>query len=192
MDRVVIEQSLIKTLCFALLAGIMLAAGVWLTYIKHISLMKGIFCIAFFGIVFLYLLYRLLNPRDILVIDFEGFTEASTYLGVGFVPWSNVNDIYVGRVSVQVRMVRTNKKFICVTLHDADAVLSNVSAFKRSIIKMNMSLGYEPVMINLLLASEKRDDVLKMMKEYYEMSLLSRRESYRLSASSNVEISDMN
>ncbi len=171
MDRIAIKQSQIKILWLLLLAGMMLAVGVLFTYDKSISLVKGILCISFFGIVFLYLLYRLLNPRDILVIDSEGFTDASTYLGVGFVPWSNVKDIYVRKVRIQVRMARTNKAFICVALHDADAVLSYVSAFKRSIIKMNMSLGYEPVMINLVLSLEKRDVAFKMMKEYYEKSL---------------------
>lgn len=173
MNGVVIKQSQFKILWLLLLSGIMVAAGVWITYLKRISLVTGIICIAIFAIVFMYLLYRLLSPRDILVIDSDGFTDASTYLGVGFVPWSNVKDIYVGKVRVQVRMARTNKEFICVTLHDADAVLSSLSAFKRSIIKMDMSLGYEPVMINLVLSWEKRDAVLKLMKEYHEASLAS-------------------
>lgn len=173
MDRVVIKQSTEKTLWLSLLTGIMLAAGISETYYKRISFATGIFCIACAGFAFVYLLYRLLNPRDMLVIDSEGFTDASTYLGVGFVPWSNVKRIYVDRIPIYGShgILLAKKEHIFIELHDIDEVLSNLSDSQRSIINVNMSLGYGPIMINLDLSSAKRDDVLKMMKEYHESRL---------------------
>lgn len=109
------------------------------------------------------------------MIDSEGFTDASTYLGVGFVPWTNVNRIYVDRIPIYGSHGRllAKKEHIFIELHDIDAVSSNLSDSQRSIINVNMSMGYGPIMINLDLSSAKRDDVLKMMKEYYEKSLAS-------------------
>lgn len=177
MDRVVIKQNQFKTLWFVLLTGIMLAAGILETYNKRISIATGILCIACAGFGFVYLLYRMLNPRDILVIDSEGFTDASTYLGVGFVPWTNVKRIYVDKIPIYGShgTLLAKKEHIFIELHDTDAVLSDLSDSQRSLTNVSMSLGYGPIMISLDLSSAKRDDVLKMMKEYHEASLASER-----------------
>ena len=171
MNRVSIVQDRQKTLWFLLLAYTMLAISIGACYFKPTMFFftAGILGIAFSAIAFFYLLYRLLNPREILVIDSDGFIDTSSAMSVGFVPWSNVKRIFLGKDNGFSPAF--GKDHICITLHDTEAVLSCVPALKRSMINTSISSGNPPIIINLDLSSEKEEVAYKMMKEYYEKSL---------------------
>ena len=174
MNRVVIKQNQFKTLWLLLIGCILDATCIWLL---HINLSKRDFLYVAFGSVFfavcvLYILYRLIKPRDVLVIASDGFTDASSSGSVGFVPWSNVERIYIGKVKIP--RARPDEEFICVTLHNTEAVLSELPSYKRFGMEFNISAGNAPIMIGFRLASESIETVFPMMQEYYEASLASK------------------
>lgn len=169
MNRVVIKQNQFKSLWLLLLACIMTAGCIWLCQTTR-SLFY--FLVSIFGSLFgiaclLYFLYRFLKPKDVLIINSDGFIDTSSFVSVGFVPWSNVSSICIRRVE--------HKELICITLHDTEAVLSNVPAYKGHSINGNISLGYAPNMIGLDFASENIKTVFPIMKEYLEASLSQQR-----------------
>ncbi len=173
MNRVVIKQNQFKTLWLLLLACIMTAVCIWLfqTTRSLFYFLVGVFGSLFFIAGLLYILYRFLKPKDILIINSDGFIDTSSFVSVGFVPWSNVSSIYIRRVK--------HKKLICITLHNTEAVLSNVPAYKGHSINSNISLGYAPIMIGLDFASENIETVFPIMKEYHEASLTSRQRMHK-------------
>jgi len=174
MKEIRIKQSVGKQIKLLLLAIIMVALSIAAAiiigsssdYIKgnearkilHTAVM--IISALFFGVALIFLLFRIIRPKDVLIINENGFTDRSAISSVGFVPWASVEQIYISSVM--------NQSFISVEIHDADNFKSLSPRHKRIFRKANSSLGFPAINITLNSAKEGYEDVLSLLQKYLD------------------------
>ena len=99
----------------------------------------------FFGMCLVFIAYRLIKPKEILIINAHGF-----------VSWEYVEEIYITSMM--------NQKFISVKTNES--FTPNCSKGKMIFAKINAFIGYEGINITLQSSSAKIDDVLDVMQEH--------------------------
>ncbi|MEM1484542.1 STM3941 family protein [Oscillospiraceae bacterium PP1C4] len=160
-DRVIIEQSFIKQLRLTLLGVVMLGVSLFLVVVRDsfFTFLIGIVGSVFFGMCFAFILYRLARPKNILVIDSNGFTDNSTAIAGATIYWHEVEGIFISSICKQL--------FICVTLKDTDKFLKKLHPAKAMLVKANMALSSAPIQISLSSTNAKYDEVISIMKNYH-------------------------
>lgn len=165
MDKIVIKQSLRKMILLLLGSALLTAMGAFciLEGIKQSDLVYsvvGILGVLYFGFYLICYLYRILKPKDILVIDENGVTDQSTVTSVGEIPWDNIECFYKRKLLFN--------KYICVKLKDNQKILSQLKPWKRTILKLNTPSGFEVVSITLDITDAKIDNVLEQLDSALE------------------------
>lgn len=182
MEQITIKQSVRQQILFLLLALAMIAASIWMIWIKPeqisgLSLRMfmqvwgkpvGIFGVLFFGASFIYLIYRSLHPRDVLRLNEEGFIDCSSSAGEFAVSWKEIDEIFPFEILTQ--------KFIAVTVNDLENVLTKMTPVKQKIIRANCAMGYPPFLIQFNLARVNLPEMIEIMKKYQQHSYLAERE----------------
>jgi hypothetical protein len=95
--------------------------------------------LGFFGLVFVYCVYRLVRWRPILVIDGEGIVEQSSLISVGRLRWDEVDHI--------VPYVFRGQPMLGIVPRDLPAVLARAGWVARMAMKANGPLGCAPINI---------------------------------------------
>lgn len=117
------------------------------------------------GIVLLYFMQplafhinRLLSARtEALVIDQAGLTDYTPLLGVGFISWSEVQDVEL--------MKRGVTSFLNVKVHNASGLLGRVSFLKRLNAWFSSLLGFSPILINLAQTYGDPQQIMEKVRE---------------------------
>ncbi|MDE6594158.1 MAG: hypothetical protein K2K57_13985 [Oscillospiraceae bacterium] len=84
---------------------------------------------------------RLTNPKPLIIADEKGFTDSSSASPAGFIPWSDVKNIYM--VTLQ------RNKLIEVELVNSEEYLSRHSGLSRKLAEVNMKMGYQAISLSL-------------------------------------------
>ncbi len=105
--------------------------------------LKIILCIGvvFFGYGFVYLLKRMKQGKNILIVDENGITDNSSAISFGFIPWEDINDIKI------VSML--NNDLIELSLNNEQEYIDKLPSLKRHMIAANKKLGYNAACITL-------------------------------------------
>lgn len=170
-EKIIIKQDRCKQFYLTILSMAFFIAAFWLIIgdfsNNHLAkryglliLSVGVCGIMFFGITTLFLFYRLIAPKDILILHKEGFIEHSTMASLGFVAWDDVTTITSWVVGKQ--------RMVGVSIKDIDKLLSGKSWYKRKLTYANMTCGYPPITINLNSTKKNIDDVILMMNHFLE------------------------
>lgn len=167
METVYIKQNQRKQLGITLIAAFMWAICLIILYngIKRnllYELIWGSIGLVFFSICFVYIIRHLIKPKDLVIIDEKGVTDASTMLAVGFVSWSDVEKVERVRV--------TNEEFVGVYLHpeDADILKKRLPKSKAKNIEMNQMMKWPEININVKSAEQSIEEVERILKTYLE------------------------
>ncbi|MFD0710818.1 STM3941 family protein [Paenibacillus sp. GCM10027626] len=99
----------------------------------------GIISILFFGACLLYFMYRLINKKPSLVIDEEGLTDNSSYIGGGRLLWTDIKEIKL--------YMFMGQQFIGIELNDNQSYLDRQSGLKKMLMGLNRSMVKAPVNI---------------------------------------------
>jgi hypothetical protein len=115
----------------------------------------GVVAILFFGSIAIYCVYRLLWWRPAVVIGPSGITDNASLLGIGHLPWSDVESV----VSYTFR----GRPMLGIVPRDLDGVVQRLSWWKRHAIKANLVLGCAPVNLPQVTLPGTTDDLAKLI-----------------------------
>jgi hypothetical protein len=134
-EPIVIETPAGQRRRLAALGVIMTAVSAFLVAIRSdgdVGLAVGLLGLVFFGPITLALLVRALRNHPVLILDADGFTDRSTLIAAGRVPWPDVS-----RIDERPFM---NRVFVAVTLTDPAAFRARQPAWRRLVIHLNRRL----------------------------------------------------
>lgn len=140
-----IERSRVKAMVLTLGALAFVVTGVWMVTIddRYRGLPTPVIggaSILFFGACLVYGVRKLFDKTPALIVRGDGFDDRSSAVAVGFVPWSDVREIAVMRVSGQ--------RFIAVRVHDTQKYVDRGTSFQRMARRANTGLCGTPVTIS--------------------------------------------
>ena len=166
-ERLVIYYDKKRNLIYSLASFIMAAASLLLVFtvfklipypakaILDIVLIAGFL---FFGYGFIFFLLRVIKSGEMLVVDEHGVTDFTSAISLGFIPWSDIENAYIGGAM--------NNRFIELTLKNEAEYLSDLPLLKKLFILANKKLGYQVVCITLNTTSHSPDEVLEIINKY--------------------------
>ena len=126
-----------------------------LEIIMKIILSFGVF---FFGYAGIYLIRRMKNNKEMLIINNKGITDNSSAISIGFIPWEEIEDAYIGS--------SVGNEFIELKIKNEEKYLKNLPFFKKLLINANKKMGYEIVCITLNTTNYSVREVLIKINEY--------------------------
>lgn len=103
---------------------------------------------------------RLINYKPLIILDESGFTDNSGADPIGFVPWSDVKNIYM--------VTMRHNKLIQVELAYPEEYLNRMGGLTRKAAELNMKLGYQPVSFSLNGTGKDPDKFLADMISIWE------------------------
>ena len=164
MDDVVIYPSKLKALLMAAGSLLFVALGFYLASERvHRRLplwaivVVAYIGIPFFGLSFLYMLYRLLFPKPSVVISREGIFDNASAVGAGMLRWEEIAEIYPYDFMGQ--------RMLGLVPRDAEAVIARQPPLKRVLARMNRGLVQAPFNIPQTTLSIPVDELLKIIEE---------------------------
>lgn len=122
-----------------IIGGVLVALGLSEEVNRLKGIVVGIACVVFFGLGFLYGLYRLINRQPSIIMNKEGITDNSSLSGAGRVKWTEIQDIRM--------YVYLGQKMIGLFLYDNDQFIARQSGLKKYIARMNRKLV--PTSVNI-------------------------------------------
>lgn len=102
--------------------------------------------ILLFGTIFMgygtvYFAKRIKRKKPILIVNNKGITDYTSAISVGFIPWDDIERIYIGS--------QQGNKFIELQIKDEEKYLRNMSFIKKKTVMANKKLGHQIVLITL-------------------------------------------
>lgn len=113
----------------------------------------GLASISFFGLCGIYAFMRIVRRTPALVVDDRGITDNASAIGVGFIAWSEIEEMREYRFM--------NQTFMGVVPRDLEALLDRQPRWKRLVIRVNQLLGTLPVNIPQVILPMPISDLLQ-------------------------------
>ena len=110
----------------------------------------------FFGLSFLYLVYKLLFPKEILFISEKGIEDRSSLTALGFIPWEEVDDVFLSPVGMH--------RFIEIRLKDGKKIIQKLPFVRRILLRTNTLLGFPVVILSMREVDKSSSEVLEFIK----------------------------
>lgn len=125
-------------------------------------LLKIIFVVGvlFFGYAFFYIIKRGKEGKSILIVDDRGITDHSSAVALGFIPWADINRIYMDSVM--------GNKFIEIEINNEERYLSKLSGIKKAAVLSNKKMGHQIVCITLNGTGVSPESVLPKIQESFK------------------------
>ena len=175
MPEITIQQSAGKQLGLTFLGVLMVATSAAILF-HPIFLYKlvGIIGVAFFGCCLVFIVYRLIHPKPLLIINEHGFCDHSSLSSTGFFSWDCVENISLS--------VYWSQTFVSVAIKQEAELSHFPQKYQNVLLKANKSLGFPAVNITLNAAKEKPADVLEIMARYFHAHSLKKYGGYPVPA----------
>jgi hypothetical protein len=93
--------------------------------------------IGFFGLCFLYALYRITVRRPALSLEREGILDNASAVSAGLVRWEEIERIYTSSLQGQ--------QFVSISVKDQERFLQRMHGFKAKLMQLNIGLVGAPV-----------------------------------------------
>lgn len=113
--------------------------------------------IIFFGFATLYLIYRTIAKKELVIVDENGITDNSSAVSIWFIPWNDIKNIEIKTIESQkisslIPYKRTieKRKFISLTLNNEDKYLEQIPQRKKMFLLSNNQIGLGIVNITLV------------------------------------------
>ncbi|MFK0522650.1 STM3941 family protein [Paenibacillus illinoisensis] len=120
-------------------AALFVAAGFFLMFSDSsdtgdsvISAVVGLVSVLFFGLCFAYSLVKMIKKEPSFVVNEQGFVDSSSYTSGGFIPWKDVENIFMYELMGQ--------SMIGVKLKDEQAFLDRQTGVKRKLMTVNTQM----------------------------------------------------
>jgi hypothetical protein len=165
MKRIEIFPDRTRMLSMSLLA-LAMAFFAYLTIQEHediLTQLMGLIGCFFFGGISCYFLYRIYQPKAILVLDEAGITDQSTLIAPGFIPWHEIADAEI--------FIHLGQYFIGIVVTDQSAIHQRMPAWKRILSRTNQELSNFEVCIPVTMLPLPSEKVLKLIKKAIHYSL---------------------
>ena len=166
MGEMVVPLNKAKTAGVALCALVFVLLGVVIiasssghdaaTTLFYIAI--GLVSIVFFGMALFYAVGRLFNPTPAIEINARGITDNATAMGVGFVAWDEIASVHIGTTA--------GKRFLCLVPKDVPGFLARQPAWKRGVMRTNVSMVGAPITIAGTLMSTSLDELSSRVATY--------------------------
>ncbi len=89
----------------------------------------------------IFIIKKALSGKPLLTVTSDGILENSTVLSFGFIPWCDIEYIYLDSMM--------NNVFIEVLLKNQEAYIEKLSGVKKWLARWNLKLGHQPISISL-------------------------------------------
>ena len=125
-------------------------------FIKTILLICSLFFIITCSV---YIKNYLKNKGALLILDMNGITDLSNVMSIGFIPWNDIESIYLFSDNGSVNNVSLK-------LIDEEKYYSKLSPLKKTLINANKNKGYPMVLIELSTAGISAEQCYEMIKKF--------------------------
>lgn len=168
IDKLVIKQNANGNTLYIVGALIFVLIGLWIllmedeifisSILNFIIRLAALVGVIFFGYCMLFYIKRNQENKDLIIVDKNGITDNSTAISVGFIPWEDIDNIYINSM--------LNNKFILVKLKNEEKYLNKVSFAKQKLMLVNKKMGYEIISITLNSTGIQPEKFLQEILEY--------------------------
>ena len=182
-SKYVIKRSLPKTILW-LCAGVFMTAGCVFMVVNFDDLSEsdyrrpmspflgipiGIFGVAFFGALTLFLGKAVFSNRPLLVVDENGICDHSSPISIGLIPWRDIESLRISTVSEYPGKKKI--KIIQVRIKNEGEYMEKFSLLQKLSAIYNKDFSsYEMITINLMTATVSVDEafpkIQALFKEY--------------------------
>jgi len=121
-----------------------------------------VFGFVFFGYCFLYYLKRAKFGKDILIVDEKGVTDNSSALAFGFIPWKDIDNIYIDSTM--------GNQFIELVLNNEEYHLKKLHGIKKLAVLINKKMKHQMVCITLNSTGISPKELLPKIQKMFEQS----------------------
>lgn len=122
------------------------------------------FGVLFFTYCFFYILKRVKSHKVLLRVDEIGITDNSSSIAFGFIPWKDIDDIYIDSVM--------GNQFIELVISNEDHYLEKLSGMKKRAVLINKRMGHQAVCITLNSTGISPEELLPKIQAMYRQSKL--------------------
>lgn len=116
-----------------------------------------------FGAILIYLCYRLVRPRPVVVINREGLFDNASLLSAGLIHWHEIRTMFVYRVMDQ--------PLLGIVPFNAGVIVARQSPVKKLFLRMQNSSGVPPFSIPGVVLPMPPEELLAMIRRYHEKLL---------------------
>jgi hypothetical protein len=160
-----INLTISTILCFAITIAMVLMLisdiyGIGNSNIFHnkIDFSIGILSTIFIAVCGVFSLKKLFDNSPGLKLSYDGFTDNSTFVSVGFVPWSEV--VEIRKLGVQMA------KFVSIQTKDPGRYINRGNFIQRMTNRINLMIYKSPINVSSVFLKIKYDDLLELMEQY--------------------------
>ncbi|HYL91677.1 MAG TPA: STM3941 family protein [Alphaproteobacteria bacterium] len=151
-----------KLLLIALGAVAFVVSSLFLWHTGNfVDQMIAVLAVTFFGVCFLWAVFRILRPRPALVINYAGICDNSSVSGAGLVRWHEVKAI-----GISVMRIGANKqRFLSIYLKDNEEFLRRQPSLKARAMRVNLGLLGTPICISAVSLPLSLDELILQVRQ---------------------------
>jgi hypothetical protein len=127
---------------------------------RLVTVLISSLAIGFFGLCFLYAVYRLLVHRPALILNREGIVDNASAVSAGLVRWEEIERIYCSSVQRQL--------FISIAVKDPDRFLQGMPGVKAKLMRLNIGLVGAPINLPATPMGLSVTELLKLIQNFRE------------------------
>lgn len=166
-DEFIICESIKRNILYSLLSLIMVILCIFgiIVYFENINLILQIIMkialfigIFFFGYACIYFIKKIKDNKEMLIINNKGITDNTTAISFGFIPWKDIEDVYIDGV--------LGNEFIELKVRNEEKYLYNLAPLKKVLVNINKKMGHQIVCITLNRTKYSLNYVLEKINEY--------------------------
>lgn len=169
-EKLIIKTNANGNTLYIIGAGIFVLLGLWILFsgdeiftssiLNFIIKIAALVGVIFFGYCTLFYIKRNQENTNLVVVDKNGITDNSTVMSVGFIPWEDIESIYINSM--------LNNKFILVKVKDEGKYINKMSLWKQKLMLANKKMGYEIIAITLNSTGVQPEKFLQEILKYRE------------------------
>lgn len=145
MEPVIIKTSTAKLMVGILYSMPLIVIAAFMSILETGFLMAfGLLGLTLFLSAFLFLVYRIItNASSVLIVSEHGITDNTTKWGLGFIPWADINDMYIYEYT-------RNAKLLIIIVDKPDKYIAKTKyAVLRAIMRFSDRFYGSPLVISL-------------------------------------------
>lgn len=179
-DSIIVKQSLKGNIAYIFGALAMSLLALFFVFVEFRSLERGLnlffiinvvyilyklllaFGFVFFGFCSLYYIKRAISGKNILVVDENGITDNSSLLAFGFIPWKDIDNIYIDS--------SVGNEFIELVLNNEEYYRKKLHGLKKLAVSANKKMKHQMVCITLNSTGISPKTLLPKIHKMFEQS----------------------
>jgi hypothetical protein len=112
----------------------------------------------FFGLCFVYAVYRLVVRKPSLILSREGILDNASAVSAGFVRWEEVDRIFYSSMM--------NQEFVSIALKDTEGFLGRIGGVKATLMRANVGLVGAPINLPANALAVSSAELLKLIQDF--------------------------